>query len=83
MKVIENFSYHHLCLFYKGEMTADELMSDGEDTPSGASAAYGLANWYYVTGDDEEALKHLNALVNTNSWAAFGFIAAEADLALR
>ena len=83
MEVIENFSYHHLCLFYKGGMTVDELMSDGEDTPSGASAAYGLANWYYVHGDDEEALKHLNALVNTNSWAAFGFIAAEADLALR
>ena len=66
-----------------GEMPVEELMGDGEDTPSGASAAYGLANWYNVNGDDEEALKHLNALVNTNSWAAFGFIAAEADLALR
>lgn len=83
MNVIENFSYHHLCLFYKGEMTVAELMGDGEDTPSGASAAYGLANWYYYTGEDEKALEHLNALVGTNSWAAFGFIAAEADLASR
>ena len=83
MNVIENFSYYHLCLFYKGEMTIEKLMGDGEDTPSGASAAYGLANWYYYTGDDEKALEHLNALVGTNSWAAFGFIAAEADLALR
>ncbi len=83
MKIIENFSYYHLCLFYKGDMTVQELMGNGDDTPSGASAAYGLANWYYVTGDDEMALEHLNALVATSSWAAFGFIAAEADLALR
>ena len=83
MHVIENFSYHHLCLFYKGEMTVEELMGDSEDTPSGASAAYGLANWYYYNGDDDKALEHLNALVGTSSWAAFGFIAAEADLALR
>jgi len=83
MKVIENFSYYHLCLFYKGDMTIEELIGDNEDTPSGASAAYGLANWYYYTGEDEKAMEHLKALVASNSWAAFGFIAAEADLALR
>lgn len=83
MNVIENFSYYKLCLFYKGEMNVSELMGDGEDTPSGASAAYGLANWYSYTGDDEKAREHLDALVATSSWAAFGFIAAEADLALR
>ena len=83
MTVIENFSYHQLCLFYKGEMTVEELVGDNEDTPSGASTAYGLANWYYYNGQDDKATKHLNALVDTNSWAAFGFIAAEADLASR
>ena len=82
MNVIENFSYHHLCLFYKGEMTVEELIGDNEDTPSGASAAYGLANWYYYTGQEGKATEHLEALVASNSWAAFGFIAAEADLAL-
>ena len=83
MNVIENFSYHKLCLFYKGEMTVEELIGDGEDTPSGASAAYGLANWYAYNGEDDKATEHLEALVATSSWAAFGFIAAEADLALR
>jgi len=83
MTVIENFSYHQLCLFYKVEMTVEELVGDNEDTPSGASTAYGLANWYYYNGQDDKATKHLNALVDTNSWAAFGFIAAEADLASR
>ncbi len=83
MNVIENFSYHRLCLFYKGEMTMQELIGDNEDNPSGASAAYGLANWYYYTGEKEKATQHLEALLASSSWAAFGFIAAEADLALR
>jgi tetratricopeptide (TPR) repeat protein len=81
MNIIENFSYHHLCLFYKGEMTLRELLGDSEDTPSGASMAYGLANWYYYNGDEEKAREQLEALVATSSWASFGFIAAEADLA--
>jgi len=83
MNVIENISFHNLCLFYKGEMTVEELIGDNEDTPSGATSAYGLANWYYYTGEVEKATQHLEALVASNSWAAFGFIAAEADLAIR
>jgi tetratricopeptide (TPR) repeat protein len=81
MNAIENISYHKLCLFYKGEISVRELIGDGEDTPTGAAAAYGLANWYYYTGEHEKAQEHLQALVETDSWAAFGFIAAEADLA--
>ena len=83
MNIIENFSYYKLCLFYKGEIDVQELIGDGEDTPSGASAAYGLANWYYYTGQLDKAQQHLEALVATDSWAAFGFIAAEVDLASR
>lgn len=83
MNIIENFSYYKLCLFYKGEIDVQELIGDGEDTPSGASAAYGLANWYYYNGELEKAQEHLEALVATDSWAAFGFIAAEDDLASR
>ena len=83
MNVIENFSYHKLCLFYKGEISRQALIGDGEDTPSGAAAAYGLANWYYYNGMHAEATQSLEALLDTDSWAAFGFIAAEADMAAR
>jgi tetratricopeptide (TPR) repeat protein len=54
MNVIENISYHKLCLFYKGERTVQELIGDGEDTPTGAAAAYGLANWHYYNGRDRQ-----------------------------
>jgi tetratricopeptide (TPR) repeat protein len=83
MSVIENFSYHKLCLFYKGELTMQELIGEGEDTPTGAAAAYGLANWYFYNADHGKAEEQLRALVKTDSWAAFGYIAAEADLALK
>ena len=83
MNIIENFSYHRLCLFYKGELTEQELIGDDGDTPSGAATVYGLANWHYVEGNDERAEELLEALVATDSWSAFGFIAAEADLEAR
>lgn len=83
MNVIENTSYHELGLFYKGEMTANELLGDGEDSSTGAATAYGVANWYYNNGQHEKADAMLQDLLATSSWAAFGFIAAEADLAAR
>lgn len=81
MNVIENMSYHRLCLFYKGEISLEEMTADLADNPSGAAGAYGVANWHYYNGDVDEALRVLDVLVATDSWAAFGFIAAEADLA--
>jgi tetratricopeptide (TPR) repeat protein len=83
MEVIENTAYHDLCLFYKGEKTAAELLGSGDDTASGAATVYGVANWYYYTGETQKSQQLLNKLLATDSWSAFGFIAAEADLAAR
>ncbi len=83
MQVIENTVYHNLCLFYKGEITLDEMLGDDADSPTGAAAAYGIANWYYYNGDDEQAQSRLESLLATDGWSAFGYIAAEADLVTR
>jgi tetratricopeptide (TPR) repeat protein len=83
MNVIENMSYHNLCLFYKGELSLAELIGDNEDSPAGAAVMYGAANWHYYTGDTETADRMLRSLVATDGWAGFGVIAAEADLAAR
>lgn len=81
MDVIENMSYHSLCLFYKGEISLDELIGDNEDNPAGAAVMYGAANWHFYNGEEDTAREMLEALTSTSSWAGFGYIAAEADLA--
>lgn len=81
MNVIENMSYHNLCLFYKGELSLAELIGDNDDSPAGAAVMYGAANWHYYTGATDDAERMLRALLATGGWAGFGYIAAEADLA--
>jgi tetratricopeptide (TPR) repeat protein len=81
MTIIENTSYHQLCLLYKGEMAVADLMDVNGDDPSNAAVAYGLANYYYYNGDRAKSDALLEHIVAGSSWSAFGYIAAEADLA--
>jgi len=83
MNIIENSSYHNLCLFYKGELTLAELIGDSDGRPANSAVMYGAANWHYYTGDGEKADEFLRAIIATNNWAPFGYIAAEADLAIK
>jgi tetratricopeptide (TPR) repeat protein len=83
MNVIENHVYHRLCLFYKGEIEMSEITGDDSDNPTNSAAAYGVANWFYYNGDVEEANARLKRHLESRSWSAFGFIAAEADIASR
>ena len=48
-----------------------------------ATIGYGVANWHLYNGRRAEALKLLGEIVEQNAtqWAAFGYIAAEAELA--
>ena len=81
MEIIENMSYHALCLFYKGELSLEELLGDGDDSPAGAAVQYGAANWFWYNGDQERAREMFETLTATSGWAGFGYIAAEAELA--
>lgn len=81
MTIIENDSYHRLCLFYRGELSLDELLDGAADDPSGAAVRYGAANWHFTEGHVETARRMLGELASSGSWAGFGYIAAEADLA--
>lgn len=79
MNIIENDGYHQLLLFYKGELSEDQLSGNGS---LGASEAvqYGIANWYHYNGNVSEGNQRFQNIVDTGNWVAFGYIAAEADL---
>ncbi|MBT7275678.1 MAG: hypothetical protein HN886_04400, partial [Woeseiaceae bacterium] len=81
MNIIENMSYHQLCLLYKAEIKVNEMMTADGDSPSSAAVAYGLANYFYYNGDKSRSNKLLQSILAGRSWSAFGFIAAEVDLA--
>ncbi len=78
MNIIENFVYHQLCLFYKGELAEDELT--GGDLATNDAMEYGVGNWYFYNGQPEKAREVFERLLEGEGWASFGHIAAEADL---
>jgi hypothetical protein len=80
MEVIENAAYLRLCLFYKGDVTESELVVE-KSSSSGDAIAYGVANWHLAVGDTENGKAMLEVIFDGDNWAAFGHIAAEADLA--
>ena len=68
---------------YKGELTVDELMADvtgDEGSIASATVAYGVARWLRDNGREEEGVAMLEKIVAGPQWAAFGHIAAEAEL---
>ncbi len=83
MNIIENMSYHNLTLMYKGDIPAEELVNIDPNDPSGAAVAYGVANWFLYNGETDRAYDLMERFMETSSWAAFGFIAAEVDLSIR
>lgn len=81
MDIIENRSYHELLMMYKGQAAPESLLSgSGLD---GATKGYGVANWHLYNGRGEQARKILTGIVENNAaqWPAFGYLAAEAELA--
>ena len=44
------------------------------------TVGYGMANFHWVNGDKEKALKIFRKIVAEETWQANGFLAAEAEL---
>jgi tetratricopeptide (TPR) repeat protein len=83
--VIENHSYYRLVQLYKAGIprpVVDSILTAGVANPSDASFAYGVANWVLYNGDTTRAVRAYQQLISGGSWASFGYVAAEADLAL-
>ena len=83
MGVIENEGYHSLLLFYGGQRSEAWLVHPargGGDTRF-ATVGYGIATHRLLDGDHRGAREMWEAIVARPQWAAFGAIAAEAELA--
>ncbi|MDH3456565.1 MAG: tetratricopeptide repeat protein [Gemmatimonadota bacterium] len=81
--VIENHEYHRLLLMYKGELDPDSLLDDAAaaDGIGSATTAYGVANWHYYNGRDARASQLFRTILEGAQWPAFGYVAAEAEVA--
>jgi tetratricopeptide (TPR) repeat protein len=82
MDIIENTAYHRLLMLFAGELEESDLLGVGDDALQNTTAAYGVAAWHLVEGRDERAARIFQAIVDGDGpWAAFGYIAAEAERA--
>jgi len=78
MDIVENQSYHQLCLLYGGKLSSAAVQV-GEGS-SGAALQFGLAHYLLVTQGRAAARPHLELLAADSGWASFGVLAAEAEL---
>ena len=82
MDILENTAYHRRLLMYQGLEKPEALLNTSTPDPTQiATQGYGVANYYLVTGDQARARGVFETIVSGAGWNAFGFIAAEADLA--
>lgn len=82
MKVNENKSYFDRLLFYKGLKQESDLVQVEKATDLEiATTGYGIGNWHLYNGRRAKAEAYFRRIVEGKYWPAFGFIAAEAELA--
>lgn len=84
MDIIENQAYHRLLLLFKGELPLSAMFETSEETDvplANATVGYGVGSWQLFNGREEEAGEVWRRVLGGSAWAAFGYIAAEAELA--
>jgi tetratricopeptide (TPR) repeat protein len=87
MDLVEDDSYQRRLLMYKGLISPQELLDPPADADPDAAEltlvtqGYGVGNWRLIHGDTVGALAVFARMLQTRNWAAFGYIAAETDVA--
>jgi len=86
LDVIESGSYLRLLFMYAGRLSADSLLAGAsagaaDAALEDATVGYGVANWHLYNGRSADAERLFRRVLSGGQWGAFGYIAAEADLA--
>ena len=84
-EMVENDSYYQRIKMYKGMIKPEALLNletdSLEDQLDLVTQGYGVGNWYlYELRDSTRANTIFRKILDTDYWAAFGYIAAEAEL---
>ncbi|MEC9372921.1 MAG: hypothetical protein VYC34_03720 [Planctomycetota bacterium] len=81
MDIIENETYLRLCLLFKtGRLPGQEAESNLGAGIDNATEAYGAGMFRLLRGEREAAIDMFERALDSGAWAAFGAIAAEAEL---
>lgn len=85
MEIIEDQAYHKRLLMYKGLLTPNDLMPAATDADTDeltiVTQGYGVGNWHLYHGATGAALAIFQRILYSSSWSAFGYIAAEVEVA--
>jgi tetratricopeptide (TPR) repeat protein len=84
LEVIENHDYHRLLLAYRRLADAHQIWEEAAQDPGSvgyATAGYGLGAYHLIGGRPEKAREWFERVLESPAWAAFGYVAAEAELA--
>lgn len=82
MTMVENKAYLDLLLLFKGEKKVEKLEAKAfpKDRAVNPLLGYGIGNYYQQQGNTDKANEIFLKVLESPSWASFGYIAAEAEL---
>ncbi|MFP8489542.1 tetratricopeptide repeat protein [Gracilimonas sp. Q87] len=81
MTMIENTSYYELLMVFKGVFTENQILERENSELDNSTLGYGLGFWHDINGRHERANEIWQQVYDSDNWAAFGYIASEAELA--
>jgi hypothetical protein len=81
LEILENHEYHQLLLMYSGLTSPLAVWNEEGDSLGSATSGYGVGNWYQYEGRKKRAREIFEQVLQGGQWTAFGYIAAEAELA--
>jgi dipeptidyl aminopeptidase/acylaminoacyl peptidase/tetratricopeptide (TPR) repeat protein len=81
LNVQENQVYRNRLRMYRGELAPEDLLRTGGDDVGLATYGYAVGVSYLLTGEKDRAQATFTRVVEGRAWPAFGYAAAEAELA--
>jgi tetratricopeptide (TPR) repeat protein len=86
MTLLENDGYLALLRLFRGDVSVGAVLPptpEGTMDVANSTAAFGVGMWHRLNGREADATELFRRIIAGGQWAAFGSLAAEAELAFR